>query len=744
MTARGFRRALRRGLYLVQYLYFQRFPLAFLLLLWTISIGALRGNSVLSGCLETVSPRATSFLAATALFLSWLIVSAFFLTWRHGEARFGVRLLWHPFAGAAGRLRLLPAAFVAALPLWAIFASRHHELTATVAGLAIAAAVIVVFGTLSFLDELLSLTRSPARRIAKHLRLPRPIEWVTATTGWLARFLGPGYWEPGSPGRIAEGQARAVVGFVALAVLYISVYLVWQAGPPVEGEPAGAFLLLFLSLLLSGLAGAAFLLDRYRVPVLLSSLAVLILLYGANGADHYFEVEVIPPDERLEPVSIPTAVRARLRATAEGRAESARPVLVVATVSGGGIQATAWAGRVLTSLEEATAADAILAERGILFLESLQLISSVSGGSVGALELLAAMQQHGPSGPWATEELARIRRATKQSSLAALGWAIVYPEFLRVLLPGYDSRKDRGWALERAWSRTLRQVLGVDRHLYRANWAREVNAGRLPGMVFNSTIVETGSPLFLTPLATDDMADGYPDFGIRQLLVDPDAETSGFLDIDMVQAARLSSSFPYLGPPAAPRCVAGPCPAFGAYHVVDGGYFDNYGITAAVAWLQELRAAVDFDIGHAFGAVAIVEIKALPEPVPRAPIPTRWTGIYTELLGPAIAMVNMRRTSQTVRDDIEVKSLCAILEQGGERDAVPCEQFVFQPPPDVRPPVSWHLRAEDAAAIDSSWERIAQPASDDAESSLARLLAYMRAHSAPLPPGAATDQPAGR
>ena len=195
-----------------------------------------------------------------------------------------------------------------------------------------------------------------------------------------------------------------------------------------------------------------------------------------------------------------------------------------------------------------------------------------------------------------------------------------------------------------------------------------------------------------------------------------------------MQAARLSSNFPYVGPPTAPRCVSGPCPAFGAYHVVDGAYFDGHGIVAAVAWLQELHAASDFSIGDAFGGVAIVEIEAFPQRSRRPPVRTRWTGIYTELLGPVVAMLNMRSTSQTLRDAIEVESLCTILQQGADGHTVPCEHFVFQPSPDVRPPLSWHLRSEDVAAIERSWEQIMEPTFD-----LARLLAYMRAHSAPLP-----------
>lgn len=741
-----------RGLDLVQYLYFQRLPLTFLLLLWGLGIGALAGNAELAGGLETRSLVFIFFTASIALFLSWLIASTFFLIWRQGPARFGVRAVWHPFDGAAPRLRIVPAAIVGSLPLAAIYVSRHPQLSAGTAAAGIGAAVVVVLGTLTFLDDLLSLLRRPLAKPLGRLVTATPLVSIATAVRALARWFGPGYWDEGKDGgQIAAGQVRAVIAFISLATLYWTVYLVWATQPPVDDEPAGAFVFILLALALSGLAGAAFALDRFRIPVLSACLALFVVLYGFNGVDHYFDVEYLTPaTSDTKPVRIGDAVAARLQATAPSRAPEARPILIVTTVNGGGIQAAAWASHAMTGLEQEVAADRVLSGRGVRFLESVHLISSVSGGSVGALNLLAAMQLHGPTGEWSAPELRRVRDASQRSSLAALGWAMVYPEALRVLVPVYGDGKDRGWALEQAWRRALSLELGFDEPVDRANWAREVADGRLPGMVFNATIAETGAPIFITPLDTSSETSHVlsplntssetsqrRDFGLDQLLVRETAAGGGFVNLDMVQAARLSANFPYAGPPTAPRCTSEPCPEFGAYHLVDGGYFDNYGVTAASDWLRKLRDADELDLSELFGAIAIVELRAFPAEIRRAPRRTRWTGAWAELIGPVMTMLRMRTTSQAIRNDVEIGSLCEILSGGPE--AVPCERFIFEPGPgSLSPPLSWHLRPTDVTQINRAWQQIVDVAAAGGEGgALGRFLAHMRRHSG------APSQPAG-
>jgi hypothetical protein len=51
-------------------------------------------------------------------------------------------------------------------------------------------------------------------------------------------------------------------------------------------------------------------------------------------------------------------------------------------------------------------------------------------------------------------------------------------------------------------------------------------------------------------------------------------------DISVLTATRLSAAFPYVAP-AARADVDGP-----GVHIVDGGYYDNYGTSSLVEWLD--------------------------------------------------------------------------------------------------------------------------------------------------------------
>src|SRR5439155_13797592 len=104
-------------------------------------------------------------------------------------------------------------------------------------------------------------------------------------------------------------------------------------------------------------------------------------------------------------------------------------------------------------------------------------------------------------------------------------------------------------------------------------------------VVFNATFVETGERLLLSttdfksPRAPGDTTTtGWQVFGRS----DHQKEISR--DVSVVTAARLSATFPFVTPAA--RIFQGN--VFGnAHHVVDGGYYDNYGVATLIEWLDQ-------------------------------------------------------------------------------------------------------------------------------------------------------------
>ena len=396
------------------------------------------------------------------------------------------------------------------------------------------------------------------------------------------------------------------------------------------------FAILLIGLLALILSGLAFFCDRYRVPVLLPWIALLAVTSLVPSADHFVE-------------SMPAAAEPLLR-PAQILESTPTPVLVCA--SGGGIAAAAWAAAVLSSLDRQNP------ER---FNQSLALISGASGGSVGAMHFVAACRS--PFGC-----ASALDRASR-SSLDAAAWGLVGPDFLRAAVPFAGAllgNIGRGWALEQAWDPhgDLRFPLSA--------WAIR------PAVVFNATLVETGERV---GLANVNLEPTFPNF---QTILRNEAQ---HVDLSPVAAARVSASFPFLTPT--------PRPAEVAYHFADGGYYDNYGVGAAVAFLQLAYAAEDFSATPLPRRIMLIEIRA--RRAERRP-PGSISRLLFQWHSPADTILNVRDTAQRDRNDATLHLLTIALAAR----AITLEHVVFEiPRSDV--PLSWHLTAAQIHTIQRDW-----------------------------------------
>jgi hypothetical protein len=279
-------------------------------------------------------------------------------------------------------------------------------------------------------------------------------------------------------------------------------------------------------------------------------------------------------------------------------------------------------------------------------------------------------------------DLDRLVDASAASSLGGVAWGLAYPDLWRTLgLPIFLSAwpYDRGWAMEQQWKRHLDGP--ADRL---SDWRREVAAGRLPGVVFNATVAETGRPfrfstLELPPgLGGDDFATTFP---------------RG--DVEVVTAARLSATFPWVSPLARPRQAGGGDVPF-PYHLGDGGYYDNFGVATLVDWL---RLELDAEGGGAAGldaaGVLLVEIRASAEEEDAGRSMGGWSAAT---VGPVSTLMNVRSSGQRLRNELEmgelVKRLCAA---GVE---VTRAHFDLTAPA----PLSWKLTPEEKEQIVGGWD----------------------------------------
>ncbi|MGB8770095.1 MAG: hypothetical protein WCC92_10790, partial [Candidatus Korobacteraceae bacterium] len=501
----------------------------------------------------------------------------------------------------------------------------------------------------------------------------------------LPRGLRAGYFDPDS-GLLYPGQWLSFIMLLSTIALYF--FLGWLKHARLGeqfGVPALAYVILLLILLNWSLAIAAFFVDRYRVPLLLLLLVFVVTSNLYSRSDHFYGLRPASTIAAASPAQVLTAP-SRLSPDADhprGR------VTVIAT-AGGGIQAAAWTAQVLTGLQ----AELHKGSRGkpVNFADSIALISSVSGGAVGTMYFVNRYRaDSSPYGFTATDgELPGIVDASEKPSLDDIAWAMVYPDLSRILLPYFKTEKDklidRGWALEEGW----RNRGPVDANL--GEWRQGVQEGWRPAVIFNATLVESGEPLLL---ATTNILQ-------KNQIPGPQRKTFAELfpnnDIPVVTAVRLAATFPFVTPAA--RAIAdGP-----SYHVVDGGYYDNYGVNSLLEWLDEAFASTPPEKRP---DILIIQIRSFPAGAAN-PSPSS-KGWFYQAEAPVSALLNVRTTGQLVRDREAVSSFAA---QWSDKNAkIRLATFEFQ---GDDPPLSWQMNPAQIKAIQDQWhDRVSGPNNQD-------------------------------
>jgi hypothetical protein len=495
-------------------------------------------------------------------------------------------------------------------------------------------------------------TRHPARRATR---------WILRLVRFVPEDVGRGYfnYKSGRVVSILPGQGVATILFSLILVIYAAVggYRFLTLGyppPPYLQFPTLGYALLLLMLLCWGLSGLAFFLDRFRIPVLMPLVAWLLVTSQVSWSDHFYPVTDFVKASGEMPSAKPAP-------------ENPEPIIVVAA-NGGGIQAAAWTARVLAGLQK---------EFGESFGKSIRVISSVSGGSVGAMYFLS---EYSKTGPPAGSDLDRIVERAQASSLGELAWGVVYPDFLRVIT-SFAFAWDRGRVFEEAWLRKDDRSWNNRRNLEvgLSQWREDARSGRRPGAIFNATITDTGRRL---PLATVDLP-----VSEGKRTQDHLFETLRGKDISVVTAARLSASFPYVSPAAradVPRATG---------HVVDGGYYDNYGLTSLVEWLDsELERAKD-----RVKKVLVVRIHGASTAGDCGFKAGR--GWFYQAFAPVATLLEVRNTSHLSNGEIQLRLL---MDKWKGRVPILPVTFEFD---GEDPPLSWHLNDREKEAIRRGWEQ---------------------------------------
>ena len=533
--------------------------------------------------------------------------------------------------------------------------------------------------------------------------------------GWfVSRLFGlsSGYVEklPDGRRRILPGHSFATIQFVLTTVLF------WAAldakSRPAErsfyamtaASTEAEFLVptvtsIVLLMLLSGwaFAAVAFFVDRYRTPLFTIAAAMAFITGSRACTDYRVPVkggtgsyELATPGEVL-------------------KAFGSEPLVVAA--AGGGIQAGAWTARVLQGLDDRLPGT---------FKRRVAMISSVSGGSMGALYYGAYFREP------------NLQQATQQSlkpSLDDVATSLVGRDVLGVI--GLRFGPDRGAALESSWEQRLPEAGRADATLRQwSETVRDFARGRnisapFPAFLFNSTIVESGQPIAFatTQLPTSSYRARF-DLDTRQhpavesanrvfRLSPGDGAAARDVGLKAVTAARLSAAFPYVSPAAA-LDIDNAEP----FHLVDGGYYDVYGLVALSQWLDDaleemsttsaLPATIGVVIARGLASSDSALVTRLRSDDPTTPSLDRTIhhqGWRWQLTAPPSTALHARTFAQWAGGVQVVKLL---IDKWSARH-VQIQPYVFDYPGTDRTPecqsapLSWKLTAPQQNCIEKAW-----------------------------------------
>ena len=530
-------------------------------------------------------------------------------------------------------------------------------------------------------------------------RINRLIQWPLE----ILRGAGQGYLVdcdvPSGNLTLRSGHVFATALSLIAFAFYIGIgYYKGRIDEKPATVPALAFFLLFLIVVCWFLGALTFFFDRYRVP-LLACLAVLSLATTyAPESDHFYRVERIPELPHL----------LRPSELVKDRAEPAHKRFILVATAGGGIQAAAWTARVLRGLEEECKQQA--AENRCDLRDSILVISGVSGGSLGAM----AYARSFATSPSKVSRESVVANA-EASAIDEVAWGWTVPDVFRTVTPWFRRPYiDRGWALEERW-KAIHELhyaqAKQNRDVLLSDWAP--NAGiRMPALLLNATIVESGEPLVFS--TTD-----FPEKNDRRGLVNfynlfPDQKNK--YDIRVNTAARLSASFPYVSPAARSNVNHPPVPD---YHIVDGGYYDNYGVVALLGWLE--NAIEDSDDSQTQGDaradladVLVLGIRPFPPAGDAKPDKSHGWGFQT--IAPVDGLLNVRDSGQLARDNTALALFTEYYRTRGvnvwRADFVYPSKFdprIFKKAEDyqgcLEAPLSWKLSLDQLECIEVGWKQ---------------------------------------
>ncbi|MCS7020468.1 MAG: patatin-like phospholipase family protein [Gemmataceae bacterium] len=329
-------------------------------------------------------------------------------------------------------------------------------------------------------------------------------------------------------------------------------------------------------------------------------------------------------------------LEAMLRRWQQHHGVGSKPKIVLIAVSGGGVRSATWTAHVLEGLEQRLPPTDTQA--GIR--DHIRLITGASGGMVAAALYVADFERDWPDRGQPEPTLLDRQLGlglysgivAEQSLLPTFQTAIMRDFSRNLFVPPWSSVGfDRGRSLEEKWMLNAR-ARGFGPPAQRRSELEQLRSGhrlspfqrtfaelyeleavgRRPSLIFAPMLAEDSRRLLISNLDLHALALAAPSCSLGTDHHDPTAYSRSGLEcfklfptaqesLEIGTAARLNATFPVISPAVS-------LPTTPPRHVLDAGYFDNYGVDLALMWLVQHRVAVE----RCCSGVALLEIRAFP------------------------------------------------------------------------------------------------------------------------------------
>jgi hypothetical protein len=574
----------------------------------------------------------------------------------------------------------------------------------------------------------------PAQLIDPTLKLlPDPVsQWIWAKAASIKRRLFERLGRPEKTDHESRIESTHVVATIVVAILIIPGVIAWATQSRPEFIPALVYAYTLILFLIWTFSALDFWLARFHVNSLVALIIFVVGSYLIMDTDHTFEIDITETAaQTLTPVEVVQGSRQK-------------DTLVVVVSSGGGIKAAAWTTLALRDL---------ITMRPEL-ADEIRLISTVSGGTVGAAYYLNELchtpitSSHVSSDQDDVEKMLNtVHEKSVTSSLSAITYGFAFFDFWRLVtggaLPAGDI--DRGSLLENELERIAGQ--GIEGETSREcrqgtvlSFREDIRNGSLPAFIFNATVMESGRRVMITPINFEQSdgpfrelrGDTLTEILLRDEMIVNDSVVQPETDLDLWTAVRLSAAFPYVTP-AAQAKIRGDGSAsdlelkqpWQQYHFVDGGYYDNFGVSSALDWLEPvLQARIGDEKDLEFKKVVIIQLRSSPKI--RRTCYEDDNGAVAALVGPVKGLLNIRNGVALSRNEIELKRFIdswndrfelnnkdidistVVFEPKSDMDPETCKAFVNKGQAETEikrreDPLSWHLTKKQIRDLEAIW-----------------------------------------